>query len=69
MKTTIHRQFAVGDYKYLIEITEYENRYRLVISLDGKKLEGWIRNSPDEALEFGKKYCYLDAGEKYGDTN
>jgi hypothetical protein len=66
MKTTMHRQFAVGDLKYLIEISEFEIRYVLAVSLEGKNLLTKSYWFSDEAMIMGKRWCYLDAGARMG---
>ena len=64
MKTTINRQFAVGDYKYLIEITEFESRYVLTVSLEGEVLLTLQYFSSEDAMVMGKRWCYLDGGKR-----
>jgi hypothetical protein len=88
MKTTMNRQFAVGDFTYLIEIMGDDDEYILTVSLEGNTLLNkssipplvsvqstqkitmpQLRQGhyfPDDAMTFGKRFCYLDTGQRMG---
>ena len=68
MKTSIHRNFTVGDFIYTITVLEGNHGGWLFVALDNKTIweQSGYGSDFDKALADGKQYAFFDAGKKMG---